>query len=248
MSEELKTKIIRAIQQGEVTMRPKWHFVLRGVLYVLGISIVVLGLLFLSSFILFLLRQNGVFFGLHGLRSFFFALPWLLVFAALLFIVVLEILARFYGLGRKTPLLYSALGVIGLVFFATFVIGKVAFHERMHLRAMDGRLPFVGKMYQSLPVPRDIHRGRVHELIQNGFILVERREGTTSVSITPQTRLPHGIDFTEEDSVVVIGQKVHGGIVAEGVLRVDPEMFDSKGRGSRGKHFFMLERGPVQQE
>ncbi len=225
---------------------------LRGALYVLGIVIVLLGVLFLSSFVLFLLRQSGVFFapvfGLHGLRSFFFALPWLLLFATLLFIIVLEVLARFYGIGRKTPLLHSALGVIAFVLLATFVIGKTAFHERMSVRAMDGRLPFMGEVYRSFPEPSNIHRGRVGELFENGFFLVHRRGGTTSVMIGPTTRLPHGIDFTEEDIVVVIGEKTNGAVMAEGVMKIDPEMFDPQGRGTKGKHLFKLERAlvPVQ--
>lgn len=241
MTDQLKNKIIAAIQKGEVTMKPRWHFVLRSVLLLLGVIITILGLLFVSSFVLFLLRVNGVFFaplfGLFGLRSFIFALPWLLLVFTLLFVVVLEVLARFYGVGRRTPLLYSAFGIIAFVVLSTFIIGQTTFHERLSARAMEGRLPLMGGMYQSLGEPSDVHRGRISELVEGGFIITHRRGGTTSVTITPDTRLPYGLNFNEEDIVVVMGEKINDSIIADGILKVEQEGFDPRmgeGRGRRG--------------
>jgi len=241
MTDQLKNKIIAAIQKGEVTMKPRWHFVLRSTLLFLGVIITALGLLFVSSFVLFLLRVNGVFFaplfGLFGLRSFIFALPWLLLFFTLLFVIVLEVLARFYGVGRRIPLLYSAFGIIAFVILSTFIIGQTTFHERLSARAIEGRLPLMGGMYKSLGEPADVHRGRISELVDGGFIMTERRGGTTSVTVTPDTRLPYGMNFHEEDIVVVIGEKNSDSIIADGILKVKQERFDpsmGEGLGRRG--------------
>jgi len=232
MTDQLKDNIIRAIQKGEVTMRPKWHFVLRSALVLLGVLVTALGLLFISSFVLFLLRASGVFFiplfGFPGIRAFLFALPWLLLLFTILFVVVLEILARFYGFGRRLPLLYSALAIIAFVFIATVVIGKTAFHERMNMRAMDGRLPIMGEMYRNFPKPQDVHRGRVVEMTPSGFVLTHRNGPTTSVILLPETRLPHKDVFVEGDIVVVFGKKDTGTVTALGVLKVDEERFDPR--------------------
>lgn len=230
MKDQLKQTIISAIKKGEVTMRPRWHFVLRSSLLLLGVIVTVLLLLFLSSFVLFLLRASGVFFvplfGVPGFRAFVFALPWLLLLFTGMFLVVLEILARFYGFTRKIPLLYSAFGIIAFVLVSTFVIGQTAFHERMSVRAMKGGLPILGEMYRRSPEPQNVHRGRVLEVTENGFILARRRGATTTVIISGSTRLPHGNAFTEGDVVVVFGEKLEDSVTAQGVIRVDEEMFD----------------------
>jgi hypothetical protein len=230
MKDQLKETIISAIKKGEVTMRPRWHFVLRSALLLLGVIVTVLLLLFLSSFVAFMLRASGAafvpHFGFLGLRSFIIAIPWLLILATLLFLVVLEILTRFYGFTRKIPLLYSALGVIVFVLLSTFIIGQTAFHERMSLRAMKGGLPIVGEIYRWSPELADVHRGRVLEITESGFILKHRRDATTSIIVSESTSLPYGDAFTEGDIVVVFGEKSRDVITAQGVIKVTEGMFD----------------------
>jgi hypothetical protein len=234
MSQELKQKIMGAIQKGEVTMRPRWHFVLRSTLLVLGIVIMGLSLVFLSSFVLFLLRANGVIFaplfGFRGLRSFIFALPWILIGLSFLFIVILEILARFYGAGRKTPLLYSAAGVIGVVTLCTALVGYAGFHERLSMRAFEGRLPVMGGMYREIPMAQHVYRGRIISVFDQQFI-IEHRRGTTTILIDEKTGFPHGTDLGEGDVVVIIGDRTGDSVQAEGVMKVDEMDFDPRKRG-----------------
>ena len=79
----LKETIQEKIRSGALTMKPKLYFVLRGLLYLVGI-LLVLGLaLYLLGFMAFVFRANGVYilpeFGLRGVRTLFVSLPWFLI-------------------------------------------------------------------------------------------------------------------------------------------------------------------------
>jgi hypothetical protein len=56
------------------------------------------------------------------------------------------------------------------------------------------------------PRPGDMYRGVIVMKKPNGFLIVgPDGEGTSTVEVTPQTRLPYGEDFSTGDMVIVIG-------------------------------------------
>ena len=62
--------ILETIKARHIAMRPKWHFVLKSSLKVLGIIMLFLTIIFMASFILFVLRATGVLFvPLFGFRA-----------------------------------------------------------------------------------------------------------------------------------------------------------------------------------
>ncbi|MBU4141685.1 hypothetical protein KKE99_02325, partial [Patescibacteria group bacterium] len=79
----IKESILSVIKSGQVKMRPRWHFVLKTALAAFGVIILVLTVLYLASFIIFVLRQTGVLFvpafGLQGWFAFFTNLPIFLI-------------------------------------------------------------------------------------------------------------------------------------------------------------------------
>src|ERR1019366_7165464 len=87
--------VFAAIHSGQVKMRPRWRFILETVLLGVGSIIVLLTLLYLVSFILFVLHESGAWFvpvfGLPGWVAFFHRLPWVLIGLAIIFIFILEI-------------------------------------------------------------------------------------------------------------------------------------------------------------
>ncbi len=100
MTKELSTikeKVTSAITNGKANMRPKWHFILRGVLLSLGLILVAIALLYVASLIVFALKQTGLIMtpgmGGRGFGVFLFSAPWLLVGTAIIFVILLEILA-----------------------------------------------------------------------------------------------------------------------------------------------------------
>src|SRR5581483_4753552 len=93
--------IMKAIKQGDIKMRPQWYFTLRDILGVIAIVLVLLIAVYLASFIIFVLHQDGAWFvpvfGLAGWWALFNALPWTLISLSAVFIVLLAFLARQYS-------------------------------------------------------------------------------------------------------------------------------------------------------
>ncbi|MBU3925378.1 hypothetical protein KJ854_05620 [Patescibacteria group bacterium] len=131
----IKESILSVIKSGQVKMRPRWHFVLKTALAAFGVIILVLTVLYLASFIIFVLRQTGVLFvpafGLQGWFAFFTNLPIFLIGLLIVFIIVLELLVRHYAFAYRRPLLYSAVGIFILVFAGVMVIENTSFHGGM---------------------------------------------------------------------------------------------------------------------
>src|SRR3989344_2081055 len=116
--------VLERIRGGEVTMRPRWHFMLKATLVVAGIALAGLTLLFVVSLAMFALRASGVWFmpafGWHGFAVFLWSLPKLLILLAIVFIIILELLVRHYAFAYRRPLLISALMVIALALLGGF--------------------------------------------------------------------------------------------------------------------------------
>ena len=198
----IRDQIFTAIQSGQVAMRPRWHFVLRGVLLASGSIFLVLALVYLASFILFMLRQSGAFFvpifGSRGWYAFFLSAPWLLIILAAIFIVALEFLVRHYSFAYRRPLLYSVATILLLVTVGGSIVAATPFHRRLSNWAEHDRLPFGGDLYRQMAHPHfgDIHRGTIMATTSFGFIFKDDHSGEImSVVVNSHTRLPLGAEF-----------------------------------------------------
>lgn len=211
-----------AIKEGSVRMKPRWHFVLRGTLAVLGGVIIALLLLYLVSFIIFALRQTGVAvvpaFGLRGWLSFARHLPWLLIVFSLIFILLLELFVRRYQFAYRRPLFISALAIIGIVVAGGFVVANTSLHPQLLRYAQQHRLPVGERMYRDLDERRlaDIYRGIIVATTSQGFI-IEDRQGTSSILLTSSTRQPRERELLPGDFVVIFGDFASGTVTAVGV-------------------------------
>ncbi len=227
MSEELRKKILDKIKVGQAKMRPKWHFVLKTLLLAAGVIIGALALLYIASFILFSLRQTGVWFlpsfGLRGIMIFLISMPKLLIILGIVFIILLEVLVRRYSFGWRKPLLYSLLGIIGFVILASFIVSKTSFHEGLFMRARQGGLPYAGQFYRDFGMPRGEHAqiGVITEITDEGFKMETPRGEPLTIIIDPQTSFPLGIDFQKGDRVVVMGERDDRAVKAAGIRRID---------------------------
>ena len=225
----LRDAVLEAIQSGNVTMRPKWHFVLRAILALVGIGIVVLTLLYLASFILFLLRRSGMMFvpvfGARGWFIFIRSLPWLLFALLALFIVVLQILVQHYSFAYRKPLVYSVVGIVVIVIAGGSIVAQTSFHRRFMRNAERHHVPFAEPFYRQFGHPRfrSIHRGIITQAESNGFTMSAQDEEPITVMISPKTRLPLGADFSAGDMVVVFGDLDDHTIEAFGVRKIDDQ-------------------------
>lgn len=208
----LEKNVMRAIREGRVRMRPRWKFVLSGVLAALVSSIVFFALLYMVSFGIFMLRQSGALFvpifGMRGFAAFFAALPLVLIILLVLFVITLGILVRRYRVGYRTPLVVSALAIFLVVMFGGYAIERTRIHAQLLQMARDAGLPPVlDALYKSggQPVP-DIYHGTIASVFPGGFVLADANGGAmTTVLIDQHTRLPFGANFSVGESVVVFG-------------------------------------------
>ena len=235
-NKSLRENIVSAIKNGRVKMRPRWYFVLKAVLAVLGAATLVLAILYLVSFIIFILHQTGIWFvpifGFRGIRVFLFSLPWALLALAFVFAAVLEVLVRRYSFAYRRPLLYSIAGIILLVIFGGSIVSMTSFHRGLFMRAEENRLPLGGHLYRQFAMKnfRNVHRGVITKVTDDGFIVSNRRLEVLNIIVTPDTRLPMGFGFAEGDAVVVFGEREEDFVKALGIRKVDEE-FRSNPRG-----------------
>jgi hypothetical protein len=218
----IKERVEEAIASGEIAMKPKWYFALQALLFALGVAIASCATLYLASFILFVMRENGLWFvptlGPSGWYVFLVSLPWLLVLLLGSFVVVLELMVRRYSFAYRRPLVISVVGVLALVVIGGACIEVTPLHRVM-----------VVYSERSLPVTRDVYRhyedpqvsalqpGRVVTTTADGFILFSRRGDILHVAITPDTKMPPGFRFIEGDEVLVFGEKTTTSVKAFGI-------------------------------
>lgn len=225
---EIKDKVLEAIKSGRAKMKPKWHFVLRGILISLLIVIAFLTLLSVWSFTFFSLRQTGVWFapafGSAGWISLLRSTPWILVILSVAFVIFLEILVRRYAFAYRRPLIYSVLGLILIVVVGGIIMEP--WHKELFRFAKRDKLPIVGEFYKDFDMRRfdDIHRGQIIQIFDRGFLIKGSNDDETStILLTPMTHMPQGpVTLRVGDNVVVFGPEHDGEIQALGVAEINP--------------------------
>jgi len=235
---EIGEGVMKAIREGQVHMRPRWHFLLISALSVTGACIVLLTLLYVTSLGFFFLRDSGAWyapsFGGRGWFGLLYSLPWILIVFVLIFILILEMLVRRYTFVYKKPLLISVVAILAVVLFGGLAIAQTPLHRMLMLSARRGVLPqaltgLYGRSLREAP-PGDMYHGDIVGMLGNGFLLVdEDRAGTTTVVVTTQTRLPYGENFSVGERVVVVGDMVASGTVeAFGIREIDEYPSDER--------------------
>lgn len=217
----LKEDVLSAIAKGKVTMRPHWHFVLKTALLIIGSVLVFCTLVFLVSFMLFMMRRSGILFvpafGLRGWYALLRDLPWILIGLSIIFLILLELLVQRYAFAYRRPLLYSVFSIIVVsTLLSTFAS---PLHNQFSLYVERNNVPGAQYFYRSLGRPRlvDVHGGTISEFVPTGFILQDFRSEPLMIIITRHTRLPDGDDFTVGESVVVFGDRTGNQVEAYGI-------------------------------
>ncbi len=227
----VKETVLNKIKHGDVAMRPRWHFVLKSFLAIVGICILTLWLVYLVSFIVFALATSGIImipaFGFQGLVEFLFALPWLLILIAAVFILLLEVLVNRYSFGYRKPLMYTLFGIVGFTILGTFIVSQTGLHDLVMQRSVESRLPIVGGVYKGYGItPNErINIGEIEIINENGFLLDERVKGELSVIVTESTKKPNNFVFQVGDQVIVYGPITNNEIQAFGVKPFLRKMF-----------------------
>lgn len=223
LSERLST----LIEKGEVTMKPRWHFVTRSAALIVGTILSVLSVIYIASFIIFILHESGAWFvpsfGLRGLSTFLFSLPWLLIVLSIVFIVLIETLIRKFEFGYGKPLVYSAMGLILCIGIGASIVAQTPLHQGLMMKADKDDLPFAGSVYKKFgrPGPNNICAGIVTDIFPDGYIVNEPNERLTRIYTTPQTEIASDDEIELQDKIMVFGLRKDGAIVAVGIKKIE---------------------------
>lgn len=149
---KIANSILAQIKKGKVSMRPRWQFVLQAALAGVGLAIVGVMLIYLLSFVIYIMREEGfIWMPLHGSRElleFFRLLPWLLILSSIIFFGILELLVRKYSFAYKKPLIYSLLIILTLSLAASIFMSQIGVHERLERFARERNLPVFDPIYR----------------------------------------------------------------------------------------------------
>ncbi|RJQ29143.1 hypothetical protein C4565_02670 [Candidatus Parcubacteria bacterium] len=225
----LRETILKKIHEKEVVMRPRWPFVLRGILRIILVAVVICFALFVMMVLMVALRENGLMqlpaFGAPGLFHFFINLPWLIILGVFIALIIVEILFKKFSFGYRTPALIT-LGVIGV----GTVLGGL-FLSSIGPRAMTDRIrnnAFVrSEMMREGPEfirQKPLTHGIIRELNVSDMLL-ETEDETVRVLFDESTRFPDGKEILFVGSPIFVGGLRNGSIIkAFGISNEPPEL------------------------
>lgn len=235
---DIQKALMEKIKQGEITMVPRWQFVLRSVLYVAAAIVVAIVAIYLLSFILFALHRTGVLFaplyGWNGILLLIVSSPWMLILAVGLFLGALYMLVTKYAFSYKKPLVYSLVGVVLFVIAVASIIQQTVLHERVGLFVTDRNLPALAPLYKNLDERKieNITFGKITSVSEEHITISTFDNQEYVVEISPRTKLPRGKELSIGDMVTVFGQQDKGIISAFGIRPMkDQQPQDRPGSG-----------------
>lgn len=219
----VKALVLKQIEEGSVSVTPRWRFKATSLLSGLGLVAGFLLILFAVSLIQFSLRESGVWFlpefGDEGLREFFASLPWLQIALLVTAVLALEYWLLRYAFAYRRPLLYSVFGIAASLTLGTVLVATAKVHENVYEVAESANVPIMRPLYHSAAEPNlpRLHRGMVAELEEQGFLLRARGGQIFEVTLTKETRVAPPMAVMVGDMVIVFGQDADGVIRAIGV-------------------------------
>ena len=238
---DFKNNIIQKIKTGEVRMQPRWHFVFRTLLLIVGTAITALLAIYFLSFILFALRKTGLVFapqmGFPGITFFITASPWLLVALVLIFLFLLYVLVTHFTFSYRRPLIYSLLVVTLLVVGCSSLVQHTTMHERIQSFTERNNTPAMAPFYHrhANTRPDGMTLGTITEITPSGFLLQTEEDRPIAISVIEGTRTPPGLPLEVGMHVLVFGEEEADTVTAFGVKPV-PEDFVPPSSKSRGGH------------
>ena len=239
-SSDIGRTLQQQIRAGTIKMKPRLYFVLMGALYIVSAVVVFGTALYLVSFIVFILKANGIltlpYFGIRGFGILASSLPWLLIILIIILVIVLELLGKHFSFVYRWPLLYSMLGIVIFVLAFGIVAGHSPLHYAVLSQAQNRTLPFGGPLYRHYGTMhlRDAHIGTVLERATSTLVIQDRSGALYTIILSPERRYPlRGIE--PDDIVMVIGSRTDGTIQAIGVREIKRDVipiFRGPGRPS----------------
>ncbi len=219
----LQQNILNKIKNGELDMKPKWHFVLKAGLLLSGVVVATLLVVYLLSLAFFFMHQSGIIFapefGMRGIGLFLVSSPWLLIGMSIVFLTLLYFLVTQYSFSYHRPLLYSMIGVVVIALIGSGFVQQTTMHQRMGEFVGRHEVPVFSPLYREAlnQRPEGVVVGVITEVNDNGFVIDSERDGTVGVSVTNDTRMKPGTKLIVGEVVMVFGDRQKDTIDAFGV-------------------------------
>jgi hypothetical protein len=208
-------KIIETIRSGKTKMRSRAYFFMQAALAALGAAFLFLLILFIVTFIIFVLQENGGFFaanfGPAGWSVFLSSLPWSIFLLSLALLLVLWLLLRRYSVVYHRPFLYTLLFLIVVISITAVFLFPSSIHGGIFRYASRNQMPVVAGVYEFETTPISgigIYRGQVVTRATSSFVLEDRMGQTSTVFVTPAEASSALGQADPGDYVIVFGHGV----------------------------------------
>ncbi len=219
----LKENLMKKINEGELSMKPRWHFILKTFLFTVAVLLMALITVYLLSFVMFVLHENGVWFapafGAAGLVIFIVSSPWIIISLVGLFCFLLYLLVRNYAFSYRKPFVYSLIGVVFVVIALSSLIQQTTMHRRVHNFALERNVPGLAPFYRQAEDfrPRDMTRGAIVGIGDDRVTIKNENDENLIVVITKITKQPKDTVYKVNDEILVFGPIENGTIKARGI-------------------------------
>ncbi len=224
----IQAKVLEEIKSGHLLMRPKWRFALNLALFAVGMALALALVWYMVSFTIFILHDSGAWFGPsfgpRGWLAVIGSLPGVIIFLAILFVIVLEILVHHFAFSYRRPVVYSLGGIMLLVVIGSAAVAKARVHERLTSYAERHHVPMMAPLARVFRGRPNAHLfpGTIATTTENGFVLTTRRGDFIYIHISQSTRLPPGFLFAAGDKVMIFGDRMASSVTAFGVRPLCP--------------------------
>lgn len=216
----IEDTVLKKIECGEVSMKPKSYFVIKAGSLVFFTVLIFITSAILVSFLIFTLSNRGdlflLSFGKKGLFKFFLMFPWYLLLINAFLLFFLDALLRKFKYGYHSPLVYLFLGTLVFVTVFSFLINFTSFHDRMSDFIRRNHVPFAGDFYDDIRKShreRGVFRGRV-SFIGEDYIILKPSDFDSDARGDLKIYTPKGMD---PRSFISMGEEVFiAGDVATG--------------------------------
>lgn len=216
---DLKNNILHKIEAGEIAMRPHWQFVLLSVGLMIGVLFAASTLIYLASFVLYVLQYSGAVyatqFGTAGLGAFLLSVPWRLALLGILLLVVLYVLVQRFAFSYHQPFVYTIVGVLLCVAASSVFIAQTSAHELVRKQMHERPLPVLAELYQADRPARQLTFGQITVVSDTGYTLTTLAGETLTITTDRRTKQP--AEVAVDMQVVVLGERTDDTITARGI-------------------------------
>lgn len=226
---DMAAEVLSRVHTGECKKRSRGYFVARAFLWGALVLSLAASVSLIASFIIFNEYISGenhlLSFGWRGAMAFLTILPWSLILLEILLLIALEVVARRFSFGYRTPILYLFGGIIAFGVFVAALINTTPIHQMLLDKADHDDLPVVGRWYKAVHDSHEsegVFRGVIVSVATDTFVVAHNDldndpdDGVKMVMLPPSIQ---ATSFHTGDRVIIAGDATNSMIQAYGIER-----------------------------